>query len=477
MMDAKAVQQKLTRGFLSLTLRKAVLDVISFVTIYVILASVLPFSLLGVFVIASGILTFFSYFSDFGLAGAIIQKKEVTEDDLKTTFLIQEIIAALITVLVWFFAPVLAQYYNFDEGGMWLIRILGIGFFLTSLKVIPSVILERELRFEKVVWTDIIEAIVFNGLLIYLSFNNYGIWAFNWAILAQRITGLITIYTLAPWKVRVGFSKQAARELFHFGIPFQLNSLLALLKDRLTPLITAFILGSEKTGYVSWAQGIANRPLEVMSIVIRITFPAFSRLQHDKDALRSIVEKALFLTVTLLYPVLFGMMAVLPIFIEVMGKQKFQPTMPLIYIFIFASFWAIPSTTFTNVLSAVGKIKITLVLMVMWTLLTWILAPVFAFYFDYIGVAVAYLIISFTSIIPIVIVSRMYKIDVITTIIKPFLASALMAIILFAISLYLPKNILILVSLIILGGLIYSVAMFTIAKDKILETYRSFKNA
>ena len=86
-MDTRTINQKLTKGFLSLTFRKAILDVINFVTIYVILAQVLPFELLGIFVIASGILTFFSYFSDFGLAGAIIQKKEITEHDLKTTFL------------------------------------------------------------------------------------------------------------------------------------------------------------------------------------------------------------------------------------------------------------------------------------------------------------------------------------------------------------------------------------------------------
>lgn len=475
-MDTKTIQKKLTRGFLSLTLRKAVLDLINFITIYVVLASILPFSLLGIFVIASGILTFFGYFSDFGLAGAIIQKKEITEHDLKTTFLIQEIVAFVILISVWFLAPFLAHYYRFDDGGMWLIRVLSVGFFLTSLKVIPSVLLERELRFERVVWTDIIEAIVFNSLLIYLSFSSYGIWAFNWAILAQRIVGLIIIYILAPWRVGIGFSKQSAKELFHFGVPFQLNSILALLKDRLTPLITAFILGSEKTGYLSWAQGIANRPLEVMSIVIKVTFPAFSRLQHDKDALKVTVEKALFLTVALLYPVLFGILAVLPIFIEVMGKQKFQPTMHLIYIFIFASFLAIPSTTFTNVLNAVGKIKITLMLMVMWTLLTWALAPVFAIYFDYTGVALAYLIISFTSVIPIILVSKMLAIDVLGNIVKPLIASFSMALPVFVLSLFLPKNLMVLTGLIITGGLIYIILMLALAKGRLRDTLESFRN-
>lgn len=475
-MDTQTVHKKLARGFLSLTLRKAVIDLANFLTIYVVLASILPFSLLGIFVIASGILSFFSYFSDFGLAGAIIQKKEITNNDLKTTFLIQEVAAFLISAIVWFAAPYMANYYNFDEGGMWLIRALGIGFFLTSLKVIPSVLLERDLRFERVVWADIIEAVVFNVLLIYLSFNGYGVWAFVWAVLAQRTSGLAAIYILAPWKIKLGYSKQSAKELFHFGVPFQLNSILALLKDRLTPLITAFILGSEKTGYISWAQGIANRPLEVMSIVIRITFPAFSRLQHDKNALKEIVEKALFLTVVLLYPVLFGIMAVLPIFIEVMGKQKFEPTMHLIYIFIIASFWSIPSTTFTNVLNAVGKIKITLVLMVMWTILTWILAPVFAIYFDYTGVAVAYLVISFTSIIPIFLVKKMFFIDIFGSIVKPLIASSLMAAFVFGLSLLLPRNLVTLISLIIVGMIVYSFLIILIAKSNLFITWQSFKN-
>ncbi len=213
-----------------------------------------------------------------------------------------------------------------------------------------------------------------------------------------------------------------------------------------------------------------------MSIVIRVTFPAFSRLQHDRDALKSIVEKALFLTVVLLYPVLFGIMAVLPVFIEVMGKQKFEPTMHLIYIFIIASFWAIPSTTFTNVLNAVGKIKITLMLMIIWTVLTWILAPVLAIYYDYTGVAVAYLIISFTSIIPIILVKNMFFIDVFGSILKPLMASFLMAVVVYSLSLVLPRNLLSLISLVAIGGVVYVTIIFLIAKEKILATLKSFKN-
>ncbi len=475
-MEMDKLQRKLVRGFISLTFRKIILDAINFVTIFVILAKVLPIQIIGIYSIAQSILSFFTYFSDVGLAAALIQKKEVTKDDLKTTFTIQEILVLILTLLIWVSAPTLAGLYNLDNSGMWLIRALGIGFFLSSLKVVPSTVLERELKFEPLVLAEVVETLVFNSLLIYLTFQNYGLWSYTYAVIARGIVGAVVVNAIAPWKISFGFSKASAKTLINFGIPFQLNSLLALLKDRLTPLITARIIGDVGVGYLSWAQGIAYRPLEVMNIVIRITFPAFSRLQDKPDELRKIVEKSLFLTVLFLYPFLFGLLAILPFFIVFMGKEKFLPALPLIYLFAFSTFWAAPSTTFTNVLNAVGRVGITLKLMVMWTILTWILSPILALTYGYLGVALASAIISFSSIVPIVIVVRMLKVDIVKSLAQPLIASVIMGGIVYGASLFLPTNLLTLSSLVVLGGFIYVGYMFVFARNEVLENLKDFRN-
>lgn len=475
-MEVNNLHRKLVRGFVSLTFRKVALDAINFVTIFVVLAKILPINIIGIYGIAQTILSFFSYFSDVGLGAALIQKKKISHDDLKTTFFIQEFLVVSLMIILWFIAPLLAEFYHFDSPGMWLIRALGVAFFLSSLKVIPSNLLERELKFEPIVTVEIVETLIFNSILIYLTFQNYGIVAYTYAVLARGLIGVLLLNIISPWKLGLGFSKSSAKTLFNFGIPFQLNSLLALLKDRLTPLITARIVGDFGFGYLTWAQGIAFRPLEVMNILIRVTFPAFSRLQHNQEELKKIVEKSLFLTVFFLYPCLFGILAILPNFIDFMGKAKFHPALPLIYLFAFSTFWAAPSTTFTNVLNAIGRVGITLKLMVMWTILTWVLSPILAVYYGYTGVAIASAIISFTSILPIIIVNKMLKIDFISNVWQPLLSSVVMALLVFVISKVLTNNLYTLVFLIIFGVAVYGAVMMVVARGKIKANIREIRN-
>src|SRR3989344_5721710 len=178
-METQTIHKKLISGFLSLTFRQTILLGINFLTINIILARILPVEVIGIFNIGNTVLSFFTYFSDIGLAAALIQKKEITKDDLKTTFLIQEILAVLITIIVWFSAEYFASIYKLETQGVWLIRALAVSFLLTSFKVVPSVLLERDLKFTPLVWVDILEAIFYNAVLILLTYMNFSVNAFS----------------------------------------------------------------------------------------------------------------------------------------------------------------------------------------------------------------------------------------------------------------------------------------------------------
>lgn len=474
-MTTPDIHKKLIKGFLSLTFRKMFLDLINFVTIYIVVAKHVSVETFGIFAIASIILGIFSYFSDIGFGAAIIQKKVLDENDVKTTFFIQEILSILIFIIVWFSAPLFANFYNFDDASMWLIRALAGAFLINSFKIIPNNLLERELNFYPIVWTEVVEQIVFSGVLLYLVFNNYGITGFVWAAIAKSVAGVITIYLIAPWKIRLGYSKVSAKTLVNFGLPFQMNSLLALFKDQLVPLFNARIIGADGMAYATWAQGIASRPLQIMTIVIRVTFPAFARLQDEREELKKVVERSLFLTVLLLYPFLFGILAVAPSFVDYLGRDKWEPALLLIYLYALNTFWAAPSTIFTNLLSAVGKIGITLKLMVMWTVLTWILSPLLAYIYGYTGIALASAIISFTSIIPIVIVNKRLGINIINSMWQPTLASLLMGIITFILAQLFVRDLFSLIMVIGAGGIIYLLLVMLFAKNKALAALRRFK--
>ena len=477
-LDLQTISKRASRGFLSLTFRKAALLLISYITNNLILARILPVEVIGIFNISISVIAFFSYFSDIGLAAAIIQKRDkVTDEDLKTTFTIQLFLVGLITAVIYLSAPFWADLYKLDDKSMWLIRALAISFFITSFKVIPSVTLERALKFGPLVSVDLFETLVFNAGLIFLVKLGFGVDSFSIAAIARSIVGVLVIYSIAPWRPGVYFAKASAKILLNFGIPFQLNSFLALIKDRLVPLVVASFVGPLGIGYVTWAQNMAFIPLEIMNIVIRVSFPALSRLQSDKKALKELLERSLFLTTLFLYPALFGILALSPAIVEHVVSKKWTPALTSIYLFSLSTFWATLSTTFTNTLNAIGQIKTTLYLMAFWTILTWILTIPLTYFYGFEGVAISSALISFTSVITIILVKKHIEVEIIKNIWQPLLASLVMALIVYLGAQIFVRDILSLVLLILLGAIIYFVTVYSLAGNRVKSIAGDFKYA
>lgn len=478
--DAPAIndiKKKTVKAFFSLTARQVVLRAMGFITINVVLAGILHPSVLGIFNIAQSLLTFFAYFSDIGLAASLIQKKDaITASDIKTTFTIQQILVTILSIILIFFAPQIAGFYELDSSGMWLIRALAFSFLLTSLKVIPSVMLERELNFRPLVLVEIFENLTYNVLLIYFAFAGYGLWAFTIAVLVRSVVGVVLIYWYAPVPIRIGIEKEAAKGLLRFGIPFQLNSILALLKDRLVPLVIAKMIGTTGMGFVTWSQGLTLLTLEIMSVIIRITFPAFSRLQHDKQSLAVAANRSLFVTTLFVYPALFGMGAILPTLVHEVINPVWEPAIPSFYLFAVSTYWAVISTTLTNLLNAMGHIKTTLKLMVMWTVLTWVVTPILVSWYGFIGVGLASFVISFSSAFTIVLAKRVLDLKVFDAILIPTVASAIMGLIVFILCNQFVQNWYSLIAVIIVGVMVYGCTLFIIAKDKIIADIKNLKS-
>ena len=280
----ETIKERSVRGIVVLTGRTFLLQIIALVAQLFLFAYLGKYEF-GVFAIVSSIINFLVYFSDIGLAAALIQKKDnPTETDLKTTFTIQQIIVFVLVGTVFLLTPFFVTKYSLDESGKMLLYALSISLVLSSFKSIPSVLLERKLEFVKLVFPQILEQVVYNVVLVLLAMNGFGLASFSVAVLVRGVVGLVAIYYLQPWKIGLAFSIETLKGLFKFGIPYQVNTFLATLKDDGLTIILGGIIGPVGVGILSFAQKIARLPLTFfMDTVTRVTFPAFSRLQDEKE--------------------------------------------------------------------------------------------------------------------------------------------------------------------------------------------------
>lgn len=473
------LKQKSFKGIFTLSFRRLILKVIDTVGI-IFLARALSTDVYGVFgIISFVVFTFLSFFSDIGFGAALIQKRtELTQDDIRTTFTIQQTLVTLLMLVAWVASPAISQFYHLGEQGIWLIRVLSISLFLTSFKTIPSILLERRLQFELLVIPEILETLTYNGVAVYMALHGYGVWSLVIAIIVRTVVGAIALNILSPWRIGWKFNRQSARSLLSFGVPYQLNSVLALIKDNVTPTLIAFWYGPAAVGFVIVAQNIASRPMEIINIVSRVTFPAYARIQSDTVRLKRWIEKSVRFMAVLYFPAIAGLLVVASGILQYLyadKSAKWLPALPTLLIFLAGAFPIIITTTYTNALYALGRPKVVLALMTLYTVLTWGLGAPLIYKFGFVGIAVAGLIITYAT-LPIVVwqMNKVVRVDTWKTIAKPVYASAVMAVVTYFVNQVLTHSLPTLLATIAIGGVTYIILIAVLDGQSLREEAKSW---
>jgi teichuronic acid exporter len=474
--EVEKIKIQTTSNILFLTLRNFGIQGISVLGFF-LLTIILGKGEVGLFAIVAESIGILGYFSDVGLASALIQQKEEpSKISLRTTFTVQQILVLLCILSVAIFYPPYALNKGYGSRELWILLSLCYSFIVASLKTIPSVKLERNLNFKLISTIDIIENTLFYVIAVIFAFLGFGVYSYAIATFIKSTIGLIIIYRFSSWPVGFAFSLKTAKKLFSFGIPFQLNSLIAMAKDRFSTLLVAGILGRESFGILSWAQKGPRIPLSFMDAIMRVTFPTFSRLQDEKEFLKKSLEKSTFFIALIVFPSLLGICLIAPDFINLIPKyDKWMPA--IVPLYFFAASYAIASVTtpITNAFNATGKIKTTTKLMIMWTVLTWVFYPILSLKFGYIGTSIAALIVGLSSFVVWFLAKKYFDVNILKTIIHPLVASLAILVIVLPISYLSLAPLVSILMKIFLAVFIYAIYQFAFNRPELIWFYQQLQ--
>lgn len=464
-LNADLIIKRSIRGVFTLISRKFFLNIISLAA-FLVVTSILQVHEIGIFTAVIAMQRVISFFTDFGLGAALIQKKqELKQADLATTFTIQAGISLAIFIFVLAFIGIFSSFFKLNNEAQKLLLVLVFTIFLSSFKVIPSILLERSLKFGRLVFPEVVEALVFNCILVMLVLGGYGIASFSWAFLISSLIGIPFYYFVCPWKLRIGIHKESLNSL-KYGIQFQAKNVLATIKDDLLTVILPFFLTFTQIGYIGFAQRLAFYLFRfVVDSVTKVTFSAYSRAQNNLVFLKQAIEKSLFFVSASMFPILSGLIIVSPYLIKFYPNwnNKWEPAAFSIIFFCLNAAISSLSGILVNVLDATGKVKVTLRLMVLWTVLIWILTPLLIHLYGYNGVSVASFLVTTTIIYTIFLVKKIIQFNFMSSIVKPIIATILMSIVVYITSNILAKDFISLIFVILTGGIVYLVSLFILS--------------
>jgi len=474
-LDVDLIIKRSVHGVTALTSRTFFLNIISLVA-FLVITSVLSTSQIGIYTAVIAIQRVISFFTDSGLGAALVQKKEnVTQKDITTTFTIQLGISLLIFIVIILSMGWFAGFFKLNKDAQMLLLALVFTIFLSSFKVIPSILLERSLKFNKLIIPQIIESLIFNGILVWLTIAGSGISSFTWAFLISGLIGIPFYYLISPWKPKIGIDRESLRHL-KFGIQFQAKNILATVKDDLLTVILIRFLSFTEIGYIGFAQRLAFFIYRyVVDSVTKVTFSAYSRMQYDLKFLKTAIEKSLFFVSTAMFPVLFGLIIVSPYLIKHYSSwNKWEPAIFSLIFFCLNAAVSSLSGILVNMLDATGRVRITLRLMVLWTVLIWALTPLLIYLYGYNGVSVASFLVTTTIAYTIYLVKKVVQFNFFSSIRNPLIGSITMSVSIYVLSNLIVKDLLTLIFVILMGGLIYSAILIILSGKELRSGIAKF---
>jgi O-antigen/teichoic acid export membrane protein len=237
----------------------------------------------GLFAISTFVVVFVGMIADLGLHAALIQRqRELTTHDLRAAFTVQQIAASIAFAVLWSVTSLLPKMYPAASPDLvTLVHVMSADVFLLSWCRPSEALLERTLRYDRLVPIDVAVTTVYAVLAIILAVSGVGVLSFGIAWVAGTVTRLILVTRLAPWSVGFAWDTSVARSVLRVGVPLQVSRVVAQAQYWVTPTIVAATLGPSAAGLLQWAAGNGRKPLDILEYLARVSLPHFSRLQHE----------------------------------------------------------------------------------------------------------------------------------------------------------------------------------------------------
>lgn len=251
--------------------------------ISIILARLIPPSEYGLLAMVLVFISVSTVFVDFGFGRALIQKKNLSEEDLSSVFWFNVSAGFLLSLVLFSFSGPISDFY--EQPRLVLItQVISITFLISSFSAIQTTILTRDLSFKKLSIVRILAMVISSAVSITMAFLGYGVWSLVAATLSQGVATALMLWFSSAWRPKFIFSKSALKSVLSFGASVTMSDLINTGAINLVNSLIGKSLGSAALGIYRKAIQLQILPLSsVANSIGKVMYPVFSSIQDDKE--------------------------------------------------------------------------------------------------------------------------------------------------------------------------------------------------
>lgn len=239
-----------------------------------------------------------------GFTNALIRKKDVTEDDYNTVFIVNLGVSLILYAIIFFCSPIIARFFGRLEL-ITLTRVSSLGIIIGALAIVQQTRLTKRIDFKTQTKITLIASIISGIAGIVLALLGFGVWSLVVQNLTSQGLRSVFLWVYNHWAPSLRFSSNSFKNLFGFGWKVMVVSLIdTVWKEMYQMVVGKFYCPATLGQYTRAKQFSQLFTNNLTGVVQRVTFPVLSNIQDDKErmlsAYRRIIKTTMFITVACL---------------------------------------------------------------------------------------------------------------------------------------------------------------------------------
>lgn len=323
--------------------------------ISIILARLLSpeeFGIIGMLAIFTGIA---SVFVDSGFTSALIQKRNLSEEETSSVFFFNLFSAFIMGLILCASASWISRFYRMPILEP-LTYVMSLNLLLSAFGSVQRALMNIDLDFKTPTKINLATTLVSSTVGISLAWRGYGVWSLAFQSLTATLLVNVLIWYYRPWRPAFSFDFRSVTALYRFGGFMMLSGLLDIVYTRMSTLLIGKLYSASDLGFYSRADRTRQLPGGIIaSLVDRVAFPLFAAAKSDSGMLGRGLKKSVTTLMMVNLPLMLGLAAVSRPLVLTLFGVKWEACIPYLQVLSFVGiFWPLHVVNL-SVLKAQGR--------------------------------------------------------------------------------------------------------------------------
>ena len=242
-----------------------------------------------------------------GFKTGLINLKEPKHEDYNAVFWFNILAGATIYVVLFFCAPLIADYYH-QPKLIPLSRYVFLGFVFSSFGMAQSAYMTKQMQIKQIAKCGMTATLTSSIISVILAALDFGYWALATQYLMYIAINTLLLWYFSPWRPTFTFNFEPIRRLFPFSFKIMLSAIFTQVNNNIMNLLLGRYYGETNTGHYNKAYEWSSKCFLLVGNMMRqVDQTVLVGLHDEQERQLAVLRKMMRFTAFIAFPLLFGL--------------------------------------------------------------------------------------------------------------------------------------------------------------------------